>query len=131
MSDNFDFEIVPSTRDELSTGDSNSPGHDKLAGAAADNFGQILDLAASIVEIQKMQVQADSCISMLREQRLMLAQEAEAYVKKLNADTDATVNKLEVIRRMMNDYYHAGQSKLSGEEFSKIMSDVLDRMGDI
>ena len=131
MAENYDFEIVPSTRGELSTGSNTSPGAEKVLGAVADNFGRILDVASTVVEIQKLQVQAESCVSLLREQRLMLEQETEEYVKKLNAETDSTVNKAEVIRRMMHDYYSAGQSKLSGEEFSKIISDVLDHMGDI
>lgn len=134
MTDNFDFELVPSSRSRGSIANrpaEGSDGLDKLAGAAADNFGRILDVATTVVEIQKMQVQADACISMMREQRLMLEQETEAYVKKLNAETDATVNKVEVIRRMMHDYYSSGNAKLSGDEFSKIISDVLDHMGDI
>lgn len=132
MTEYSDFEIVPSTRERIANrSQQSSTGLDKLASAAADNFGRILDVAADVVEIQKMQVQADACIGMLREQRLMLEQETEVYVKKLNAETDATVNKVEVIRRMMRDYYSAGNTKLSGDEFSKIISDVLDHMGNI
>lgn len=132
MTEYSDFEIVPSTRGRVANrAQQSSAGLDKLASAVADNFGRILDVAATVVEIQKMQVQADACIGMLREQRLMLEQETEAYVKKLNAETDATVNKVEVIRRMMRDYYSFGNTKLSGDEFSKIISDVLDHMGNI
>ena len=80
-------------------------GYDKLVSAVAENFGRILDIATTVAEIQKMQVQADACIGMLREQRLMLEQETEAYVKKLNAETGATINKVEAIRRLMHDYY--------------------------
>lgn len=131
MTENFDFEIVPSTRGGLANKPQQGSGLDKLASAAADNFGRILDVATTVVEIQKMQVQADAYIGTLRENRLMLEQETEAYVKKLNAETDATVNKVEVIRRMMHDYYTSGTTKLSGDEFSKIISDVLDHMGNI
>ena len=132
MTDNFDFEIVPSTRGGLANKpQQSSVGLDKLASAAADNFGRILDVATTVVEIQKMQAQADACIGMLREQRLMLEQETEAYVKKLNAETDATITKVEVIRRMMHDYYSSGNNKLTGDEFSKIISNVLDHMGNL
>ena len=86
MTENFDFEIVPSTRGGLANKPQQGSGLDKLASAAADNFGRILDVATTVVEIQKMQVQADAYIGTLRENRLMLEQETEAYVKKLNAE---------------------------------------------
>ena len=132
MTESMDFEIVPSTRGRLANEmQYSSAGLNKLASAAADNFDRILDVATTVVEIQRMQVQADACVALLREQRLMLEQETEAYVKKLNAETDATVNKVEVIRRMMHDYESSANSKLTGDEFSKIISDVLDHMGNI
>lgn len=132
MTESMDFEIVPSTRGRLTNEiQYSSAGLNKLASAAADNFDRILDVATTVVEIQRMQVQADACVALLREQRLMLEQETEAYVKKLNAETDATVNKVEVIRRMMHDYESSANSKLTGDEFSKIISDVLDHMGNI
>lgn len=132
MTNNYDFEIVPSIRGGLiDKKQPSSAGLDKLASTAADNFDRILDVATTVVEIQKMQVQADACIGMLRENRLMLEQETEAYVKKLNAETDAAVNKVEVIRRMMHDYYTSGTTKLSGDEFSRIISDILDHMGNL
>lgn len=132
MTDKYDFEIVPNKRGGLAHNPQQMPvGLDKLATATAENFGRILDVATTVLEIQKMQIQADAYIGMLHEQRLMLEQETEDYVKKLNAETDATVNKVEVIRRMMHDYYSSGNTKLSGAEFSKIISDVLDHMGDI
>lgn len=132
MKDECDFEIIPSTRGNLvNKPQPDSAGLDKLASAAADHFDRILDVAEKVAEIQKMQVQADTYISILREKRLMLEQETKAYVMKLNAETNAIINKAEVIRRMMHDYYTAGSASLSGEVFSKIISDVLDHMGDI
>lgn len=132
MTDQFDFEIVPGTRGGLDNRTQpGSAGIDRLASAAADHFERILDIAATVADIQKMRVQADACIGMLREQRLMLEQETEAYVKKLDAETGATVNKVEAIRRMMHDYYCSGYTRLSGDEFSKIISDVLDHMGNL
>ncbi len=132
MTESFDFEIVPSTRGGLNNKSHQAPaGYDKLVSAVAENFVRILDIATTVAEIQKMQVQADACIGMLREQRLMLEQETEAYVKKLNAETGATINKVEAIRRLMHDYYCSGYTKLSGDEFSKIISDVLNHMGNL
>lgn len=130
MADNFDFEIVPNSRSRDIVGrGNNSSGVDQIAGAIAENLDRIVDIAATVVEIQKMQVQADACINMLREQRLMLETETEAYVKRINADTNATVSKAEAISRMMHDYYIHGHDRLSGEDFSRIISDILDHMG--
>lgn len=137
MSENNDFEIVPSTRAVPSPQSHPqnpaqiSPGLDKLAVAVADNFGRILDVASSITEIEKMKVQANVYVAQLREQRMMLEEETRAYVAKVEAETDRTIQKVEVIRRMMQDYYRFGQNKLSGSEFSKIISDVLDQMGEL
>lgn len=137
MCDSNDFEIVPSTRTALSPEKpaggpaAVSPAVDKLAGAVADNFGRILDVACAITEIEKLKVQADVYVTQLREQRLMLAEETRAYVTKIEAETDRTVKKVDVVRRMMQDYYRFGQDKLDGSEFSKIISDVLDHMGEL
>lgn len=137
MCENNDFEVIPSTRTvpspQVQTPDSAliSPGVDKLAGAVADNFGRILDVACAITEIEKMKVQANVYVTQLREQRLMLEEETRAYVTKIEAETDRTVQKVEVIRRMMQDYYRFGQDKLSSSEFSKIISNVLEQMGEI
>lgn len=137
MSEYNDFEIVPTTRGVPSPqSHAQNParvlrGMDKLAGAAADNFDRILDAAFAITEIEKMKVQANVYITQLREQRKMLEEETKAYVAKVEAETDRTVQKVEVIRRIMQDYYRFGQDKLSGSEFSKIISDVLDQMGEL
>lgn len=137
MCENNDFEVVSSTRItpslQTQTSDSSliSPGVDKLAGAVADNFGRILDVAYAISEIEKMKVQSNIYVTQLREQRLMLEEETRAYVSKVEAETNRTVQKVEVIRRMMQDYYRFGQNKLSSSEFSKIISNVLEQMGEL
>ena len=137
MCENNDFEVVSSTRitpsPQTQTSDSSliSPGVDKLAGAVADNFGRILDVACAISEIEKMKVQANVYVTQLREQRLMLEEETRAYVSKVEAETNRTVQKVEVIRCMMQDYYRFGQNKLSSSEFSKIISNVLEQMGEL
>lgn len=137
MSENNDFEVIPCTRAVPSPQEQTpnpaliSPGVDKLAGAVADNFGRILDVACAITEIEKLKVQANVYVTQLREQRLMLEEETRAYVTRIEAETDRTVQKVEVIRRMMQDYYRYGQDKLSSSEFSKIISNVLEQMGEI
>lgn len=128
MAENFDFEIVQNSQRGIINQGEISHGLDKLSGTIADNFERILDLAVSVAETKKMQAQADAYTDMLREQRQMLEAETDAYVKKLSMDTNATVTKVDTIRGIMSDYYASGQSKLSGEEFSKIISAVLDKM---
>lgn len=106
-------------------------GKDQLLGAVADNFDRIVDIASSIVEIERLNAEADAHIRELEEQRKMLSEEADAYVKVLNAKTHNTVSKAEVVRQMMKDYYIHGKDGLSGEEFSKIITDVIAKIGDI
>ena len=138
-----DFEIVKSRRikkkdAEIEVEDGgivdfqsskNGRGKDKLLGAVADNFERIVDIASDIVEIEKMNAQADSFIRELKEKRRMLAEEADAYVKKIKVETDATVSKVEAIRLMMQDYYLHGKEGLTGEEFSKIIQEVINQIG--
>lgn len=124
MTDNGDFEIVTKKQGDMAYNADN----DRLVFAAIDNFPRILDIASEIVQIEKVRAQADAYAVVLREKRLCIEQEADAYVKKMKSDTDAVIGKAEVIRAMMRDYYNSGQSKLSGEEFSRIISDVMDRM---
>ena len=131
MRENPDFEIVTSSRKLPVEYTPNGLGMDNLVNAAANNFDRILDIASSIVETRRMQVQAVACIHMLEEKRKTLVAEAEAYVKRVRTETDATVNKAEVIRRMMQDYYRSGRNSLTGDEFSRIISDVLNHMGEI
>lgn len=128
MTENYDFEIVPSSRNGIRKNNNVSRGVDKLASVTADNFDRIMDMASAFAEIQKMQMQADVAVSTLREKRLMLEAETSAYVNKLRAETDASLGKLEVVRCMMNDYYHSNNDRLSGEEFSRLILDVLDRL---
>lgn len=128
MGDNFDFELVKSTRGNLVEQHPQNGG-EHLAHAVADNFGRILDVAAALAEIGRIDAQADAYVKSKQADREMLAQETEAYVKRLQAETDAKVSKAEVIRRMMQDYYNSGQQKMSGEEFGRIIAKVIDDGG--
>ena len=83
-----DFEIVQSKRNipvveqgEITVLPS-SKYNSRLGDAIADNFGQILDLASNIVEIEKMKVQSDAVISQMEESRKALIAEATAYAMK-------------------------------------------------
>ena len=94
--------------------------------AAAENFGKILELAGSIVEIKKMKVASDAILRKMEEDRKMLLAEAEAYVEKKNADTRSIVDRMNVIRQMMQDFYNQSNVNISGEEFRQTITCILD-----
>lgn len=116
-----DVEVVPQKEQYV--------GVDKLAGAVADNFPRILSLAEGIAEIKKMQVQSEAVLKQMDKQRENLLAEAEAYVRKKNADTNDVVEKMKVVRDMMNDYYrYSGNANISGNDFRMIISDIVNSM---
>lgn len=104
---------------------------DKAMGAIADNFEAILGLAGSIVEIQKMRVASQACLAKMEEDRKRLLDEATAYVMKKNADTSSVVERMNIIRYMMQDFYAHNQGNLSGDDFCKIITEVVNQMGRI
>lgn len=104
---------------------------ERLGAAVADNFGNILQLASSIVEIKRMEVASKAVLDKLREDRKMLLAEAEAYALKKRVDTNDVVQKMQVIRMMMQDFYAQNNSKISSEDFTKIITSVVDQMGRI
>ena len=105
-----------------------SQGSEHLMNAVADNFDTILNLASDIVSIQKMKVQSDITIAHMREAREQLLAESQAYVQKKDADTRSIVERMEVIRSMMNDFYQHS-SQLTSEDFCKIITEVVNQMG--
>lgn len=109
----------------------NKENTNKVANAIADNFGSILDLAYDIVETNKIKVQTDAIISKMKEDRETLLAEAEVYAKKKNADTKSIVERMRVIQEMMRDFYQYNNSSMSGDEFSKVVSEIVTQMGRI
>ena len=104
-------------------------GADKMLGAVADNFDKILRLASDIVSIQKMHMQSDIVIKQMREAREQLLAETKCYAEKKDADTKSVVEKMKVIRDMMNDFYQHASQNLTSEDFSKIITEVVNQMG--
>lgn len=133
---NDDFDIVTSTRGEVdleaNKGIGLLSGQDKeqLVLAVANNFETVLGLASEILEINRIEVQTEAIVKVLEEKKNLLIAEADVYVKKVNADTNAVISKVEMIRLMMQDYYKYGQDKMSGEEFSKVITEVIHQMGE-
>ena len=131
-----DFEIIQSRRNTpaVDQGDvavfHSSQNNSLIGDAIADNFGQILDLASNIVEIEKMKVQSEAVLKQMEASRKNLLAEAEAYATQKNADTDSVIQKMQMVRDMMRDFYqYNNNANLSGEDFSRIISSIVSEMG--
>jgi hypothetical protein len=97
--------------------------------AAAQNFGKILELAGSVIEIKKMKVTSDALLAKMEEDRKRLLAEAEAYVEKKDADTRSIVERMNVIRLMMQDFYQQSNQQITSEDFRQIITSIVDQMG--
>lgn len=102
---------------------------DKAMDMLSNNFENILNLAGSIVEIQKMKVASEACLAKMAEDRKRIVDEAQAYAVKKRADTSSVVDRMNVIRSMMQDFYAHNQGNLSGDDFCKIITEVVNQMG--
>ena len=97
----------------------------------SDNFDTILKLVGDVVEIKKMKVASDACLAKMEQDRKMLLDEASAYAMKKKADTSSVVERMNVIRLMMQDFYARSNGNLSGDDFCKIITEVVNQMGKI
>lgn len=102
---------------------------EKAMDMLSNNFENILNLAGSIVEIQKMKVASEACLAKMAEDRKRILDEAQAYAVKKRADTSSVVDRMNVIRSMMEDFYAHSQGNLSGDDFCKIITEVVNQMG--
>ncbi len=62
---------------------------DRLLGAVADNFSNILSIADKIVNIRALRAQSEARALELSAEREKLLAEAETYARRKNADTDS------------------------------------------
>lgn len=105
---------------------------DKAMDMLSDNFGNILNLVSNIVEIKKTIVVSETVLEKMREDRKRLETEAQAYALKMGADTTAVVERMNVIREMMNDFYeHNSNGNLTSKDFCEIIKEVVLQMGQI
>ena len=132
------FEIIESgtgtpakntSNSPIETGNRNITKGDKAMDMLVNNFDNILKLAISIVEIQKMKVASEACLKKMAEDRKRILDEAQAYALKKRADTNSVVDRMNVIRFMMQDFYAHRQGNLSGDDFCKIITEVVNQMG--
>lgn len=127
------FEPIESSRNRFqpkpSQGVDVIDSRNKLADVTADNFENILKLTSDIVSIQKMKIQNECAISQMKEAREMLLSEAKCYAMKKEADTRSVVERMEVIRSMMNDFYRYNSQNMTGEVFCQIITEIVNQMG--
>lgn len=109
--------------------DQNTPTKgDKAMDMLSDNFSNILKLAGDIVEIRKMQVASDACLKKMEEDRNRILVEAQAYAERKRADTSSVVERMNLVRAMMLDFYAHNNGSMSGDDFCKIIKEVVNQM---
>ena len=109
--------------------DQNTPTKgDKAMDMLSDNFSNILKLAGDIVEIRKMQVASDACLKKMEEDRNRILVEAQAYAERKRADTSSVVERMNLVRAMMLDFHAHNNGSMSGDDFCKIIKEVVNQM---
>lgn len=102
---------------------------DKLVDATVKDFGRIIDTVQELVRIKAMKVQSEAVLKKLEEDRKTLLAEAEAYAQKKNADTKSVVDRMNVVRMMMKDFYDANNGSVTSEDFRIIITETINQMG--
>ncbi len=128
--DEFSMMKIEKTDNTLvNQGDKTPSKGNGIGGAVADNFDKIVDLAADVVQIQKMKVQSEAVLKKMAEDRKALVAEAEAYALKRNADTKSVVDRMNIVRLMLRDFYDANSGNISSEDFRIIITETINQMG--
>ena len=102
-----------------------------LKEAAAENFDKILGLASDIISIKKTQVQTEAMVAKMEQDRMYLLAESEAYVAKVKADTASVVDKMTIIRYMLQDFYKQSNQQISGADFKEIITSIVEQMKNV
>lgn len=95
----------------------------------SESFDNIMKLASEITEIKKMKTQGDLILRKMDKDRELLMTEAKAYVEKKNADTKSIVERMNIIRGMMQDFYAQSNQQITGEDFRVIITEIVNQMG--
>ena len=95
----------------------------------SEGFDNIMKLATEITEIKKMKTQGELILQKMDKDRELLLTEAQAYAEKKNADTKSVVDRMNVIRGMMQDFYAQSTQQLTGEDFRVIITEIVNQMG--
>ena len=123
MSDRFDITDLSKGEDSKSVSKT-----DKLSDALAANMEGIISIVKVIVDTQKMKVQSEAVLRKIEADKAMLIAEAEVYVMKKNADIKEIVDKMQIARVMLQDFYkQKNTSGVTAEEFSTIIKAIFDQ----
>ena len=95
----------------------------------SEGFDNIMKLATEITEIKKMKTQGELILQKMDKDRELLFTEAQAYAEKKNADTKSVVDRMNVIRGMMQDFYAQSNQQITGEDFRVIITEIVNQMG--
>lgn len=130
------FEVVKKEPEAVTSNPQSNNGKEveqpqKFGTVLADNFDSIIKLASDLVEIKKMKVQSEAILKKMAEDRKTLLAEAEAYAIRKNADTNDVVQKMAIIRGMMQDFYAQSNQQISGEDFRIIITEIVEQMGKV
>lgn len=87
----------------------------------SEGFDNIMKLATEITEIKKMKTQGELILQKMDKDRELLLTEAQAYAEKKNADTKSVVDRMNVIRGMMQDFYAQSNQQITGEDFRELL----------
>ena len=95
----------------------------------SEGFDNIMKLATEITEIKKMKTQGELILQKMDKDRELLMTEAQAYAEKKNANTKNVVDRMNVIRGMMQDFYAQSNQQITGEDFRVIITEIVNQMG--
>lgn len=107
---------------------SSTPGK-TVGDVLGDNFDSIVKLATDIVEIGRTRIEGHVAVEKMEAARRNLLSEAEAYAIKKHADTNDIVQRMNIIRGMMADFYAQSNHQITGEDFCKIITEIVNQMG--
>lgn len=129
--DEFDMVEIYDKPMEVAVLDKKSSGApsvgEHLGHAVADNLDRIIGIANNIVEIKKMQVQSDAVIKQINAETERLRVEADNYVKMKGADTKDAVDRIDALRRMINDINASPNNKVSSSDLNDLLRTILEK----
>lgn len=127
----IDDQTEDALKPDVITNPNNLPttGNKTAMDVIGDNFDSIMKLATDITEIRKIKVASAAQVAKMDADRKALLAEADAYAKKKNADTNDIVQRMNIIRGMMSDFYAQSNQQITGEDFRIIITEIVNQMG--
>ncbi len=129
--DEFDMVQVDNEHLEVEIVDNNKSNRpsvgEQFGYAVVNNLDSIIQIANDIVEIKKMQVQSDAVVDKLNAETERLRTEADNYVKTKGADTRNAVEKMDALRRLINDINASPKNNVPPEVLSELLRIALEK----